>query len=138
MRIATRLSRPQNQNNRAKFSGQISQNGACSEKLPSSKRKELERPLRTDATASAAEIACGKSHGQAPLNFRSKARGRASSATRITADSFDSRARQNAAMDAAYQAAPRRSRNWIQHRNDIRPKSSSSGSVDPDSHMTAS
>src|SRR6266404_4484938 len=130
IRIAIRLRSPQNQNSLAKLFGQISQKGACSEKLPSWNRNEYARVTRMETAEITASAACGTRNATLDQRFRSSATGSASSGTKITADSFDNSARQNDASDAAYHAPPRVSRNRIQQMNASNPNRTSKGSVE--------
>src|SRR5579864_562925 len=71
---AIRLSRPQNQNRRAKLSGQICQTGAWKEKVPSSKRKELEREAKRERAEIAAKAAKGSRRESSWIEDRASTR----------------------------------------------------------------
>src|SRR5215469_7406845 len=79
---------PQIHINRANPCGQVIQNGACREKLPSLKRKEYDRVASNDATARAARPTYSKSV-QVGLAFGLPTRPKPKSATNTTADSLE-------------------------------------------------
>src|SRR5215475_13572601 len=107
--IAIAASPPQIQSSLAKLRGQVSQNGADREKLPSLNRKEFVRLCTIEAIASSVNAACGASR------FHRGGSTMQNSGRRMTADSLESRARANRAVLSA-------SRRYSQQSSEAIPK----------------
>src|ERR1035437_3940629 len=102
-RIAARAIQPQTQSTGATPYGQVNQNGAWREKLPSENRKDEPREAATDAMAKAARAKWGnkRTSERFQLSQHSAGAARRNRGRKITADSFDSSAKANRTADAA-------------------------------------